>query len=93
MERHECIRAVGCTDADPGFFPTEARVVRRDHYVGGEQKRVCMRSDITFGGDDEPLGETPRREEVAGMHPILVLDRRRRLPTDGFGSHLLDIVT
>ena len=52
-----------------------------------------MRSDITFGGDDKSLGETPRWEKVAGMHPILVLNRRRCLPTDGLCSHLLDIVT
>ncbi len=92
MERHECIGAVRCPDADLRLLPADARVVRSDHDVGGEKERVRMRSDIAFGGDDEPLREPPWREEITGMDPVLVLDRRRLLTTDGLGRHLLDVV-
>ena len=51
-----------------------------------------MRSDVALGGDDQPLREPPRRKEVTGVDPVLVLDRRRFLTADGLGRHLLDIV-
>ena len=68
----------------------EERWARMRELFDGARTVPAMQRDAYL---DRVCNDADMREEVAGMHPILVLDRRRCLPTDGLGSHLLDIVS
>src|SRR5260221_14347349 len=74
MERHQVVAAEDGPGPDAGQLPTEPRVLRGDHGVGGEQDGLRVRADIAFHRDDERLAEPPGCQDLAGPIPRFAVD-------------------